>query len=97
LNEVVTLSLNSKGGSRMSPFTGFTNPEQQAIMTEVFEDHRLQHNIVDEYARTDTAQLVMLLFDGGARTVEELKARLARLLAQFRTSNSRVRRTRKKL
>jgi hypothetical protein len=81
LEEETTLSLNSKGGSRMSPFTGFANPEQQAVMTEVFEDHCLQHNIVDEYARTDTAQLVILLFDGGARTVEELKARLARLRA----------------
>ena len=63
----------------MFPFTGTTNPEQLAVMTEVFEDHCLQNDIVEEYARTDAAQLVILLFDGGARTVEELKARLARL------------------
>lgn len=63
----------------MFPFTGTANPEQLAVMTEVFEDHCLQHNIVEEYARTDAAQLVILLFDGGARTVEELKARLVRL------------------
>jgi hypothetical protein len=81
LEEENPLSPDTKGGSKMFPFTGTANPEQQAIMTEVFEDHCLQHSIVDEYARTDTAQLVILLFDGGARTVEELKARLARLPA----------------
>jgi hypothetical protein len=63
----------------MSLFTGTADPEQLAIMSEAFEDHCLEHNIVDEYARTDTAQLVILLFNGGARTVEEIKARLNRL------------------
>ena len=48
-------------------------------MKEVFEDHCLQHNMGDEYARTDAAQLVILLFDGGARTIEDLKAGLAPL------------------
>ena len=81
LEEENTLSPNTKGGSGMFPFTGTENPEQLAVMTEVFEDHCLQHNIVDEYARTDAAQLVILLFDGGARTVEELKAGLGRLHA----------------
>jgi hypothetical protein len=63
----------------MVPFTGTANPEQSAMMTEAFEDYCLQHNIVDEYVRTDTAQIVILLFNGGARTVEELKAGLERL------------------
>jgi hypothetical protein len=63
----------------MSLFTGTADPEQLAIMSEAFEDRCLEHNIVDEYARTDTAQLVILLFNGGARTVEEIKARLNRL------------------
>ena len=60
----------------MVPFTGIANPEQLAVMTEAFEGHCLQHNIVDKHARTDTAQVVILLFEGGATTVEELKARL---------------------
>ena len=79
LEEETPLSPDTKGGSSIFPFTGTANPEQLAVMTEVFEDHCLQHNIVEEYARTDAAQLVILLIDGGARTVEELKARLARL------------------
>ena len=79
LEEENRLSPDTKGGSRMFPFTGTANPEKLAVMTEVFEDYCLQHNIVEEYARTDAAQLVLLLFDGGARTVEELKARLVRL------------------
>ena len=63
----------------MLPFAGTANPEQLAIMTEAFESHCLEHNIVDEYARTDTAQLVILLFEGGATTVGEINAGLKRL------------------
>ena len=40
----------------MVPFTGTANPEQLAVMTEAFEGHCLQHNIVDKNARTDTAK-----------------------------------------
>ena len=61
LEEENTLSPDTKGGSRMFPFAGTANPEQLAIMTEAFEAHCLEHNIVDEYARTDTAQLVIAL------------------------------------
>ena len=61
----------------MFPFDGTANPEQLAIMTEAFEAHCLEHNIVDEYARVDTAQLVILLFEGGATTVGEINAGLS--------------------
>ena len=64
----------------MSPFIGRTaNPEELAILTEAFDSHCLQHKIVNETARSITAHSVMLLFDGGAKTVEELTAGLKRL------------------
>jgi hypothetical protein len=62
----------------MSPFIGSANPEQLATMTEAFDSHCLEHSIVDETDRSSTAQLVLLLFEGGAKTVEELKAELNR-------------------
>ena len=63
----------------MSPFIGGANPEELAVMSAAFDNHCLQHNIDDEDARSHVAHLVMLLFEGGAKTVEELKAGLDRL------------------
>jgi hypothetical protein len=63
----------------MSPFTGTANPDQMAIMTEALDSYCLQHNIVDEKARSNIAQLILALFEEGATTVEELKAGLDRL------------------
>ena len=63
----------------MSPFPGTANPEELAIMTEAFDSHCLAHNIVDEADRTQIAILVMMLFEGGATTANELKAGLMRL------------------
>ena len=60
----------------MSPFTGTANPEQLAIMSEAFEQHCLLHGIVDETDRSQIAQLIVLMFQGGARSVEELRAGL---------------------
>jgi hypothetical protein len=66
----------------MSPFIGRTaNPEELAIMTEALNSHCLQHKIVDETAKFITAHSVLLLFDGGAKTVEELTAGLKRVRA----------------
>ena len=48
-------------------------------MSEAFDSHCLQHDIVDETDKSNTAKLVMLLFDGGAKIVEEFKAGLVRL------------------
>jgi hypothetical protein len=62
----------------MFPFISTANPQDSSIMMEAFESHCLQHNIVDETARTKTARLIMLLFQGGATTAEDLKAGLAR-------------------
>ena len=62
----------------MAPFTGIANPEELAIMTEAFEAYCLQHSIVDKHVRTDTAQIVIFLFQGGANTVDELKVALDR-------------------
>ena len=78
LEEENTLSPNTKGRKRMSPFLGTANPEQLAIMSEAFDGHCLQHGIVGETDRSDIARLVMLLFEGGAKSVEELKAGLDR-------------------
>jgi hypothetical protein len=63
----------------MSPFTGTVNPEQLAIMTEVFDGHCLTHNVVDETDRAQVAILVTMLFEGGATTAHELKVGLERL------------------
>ncbi len=63
----------------MSPFIGSANPEELAVMTEAFDNHCLAHNITDEDSRSYVAHLVMLLFEGGAKTVEEFKAGLTRL------------------
>ena len=52
----------------MSPFPEIANRQDLAVMTEAFESHCLQNNIVDETARTQIARNVMLLFQGGART-----------------------------
>ena len=42
-------------------------------------DHCRQHNIVDETGRTKTARLIMMLFQGGATSVDDLEAGLERL------------------
>ena len=63
----------------MSPFTGTANPEELAIMTKAFEDHCLVHNVVHERDRDDVARLITLLCQGGAGTVEEIRAGLKRL------------------
>jgi len=63
----------------MCPFIGSTvSPEQLATMTEAFDSHCLEHGIVDETDRNNTALLVMRLFEGGTNSVEELKAELNR-------------------
>ena len=48
-------------------------------MSDAFDGHCLQHNIVDETEKSNNAKLVMLLFDCGARTVDEIRAGLDRL------------------
>jgi hypothetical protein len=78
LEEEITLSLITKRGRRMF-FSAIIKPEQLVIMTEAFEDHCHVQSIVNESARENTAHLVMLLFQSGARTVEEIKAGLDRL------------------
>ena len=52
----------------MSPFIGTANPEELAIMSEAFDGHCLQHNLMDETDKSNTAHLVMLVFEGGAKT-----------------------------
>ena len=49
------------------------------MMSEAFESHCPSHGITDETARTKIARFVMLLFQGGATTVEDLRAGLDRL------------------
>ena len=60
----------------MSPFIGSANPEELAVMTEAFDNHCLAHNITDGDSRSYVAHLVMLLFEGGAKTVEEIRVGL---------------------
>ena len=57
------------------------NPEQLAAMEEAFDSHCLAHNIVDEGAREYMAQFIILMFKGGAQTVEEFRGGLERLRA----------------
>ena len=76
MKEAITLSLNQLGSKQMTLCSGIANPKELSIMTEVFDDHCRNHNIVGEIARKDAAELVLRFFNGGATTVEELKARL---------------------
>ena len=62
----------------MSFFTGAANPEELAIMTEAFDSHCLARNIVAEADKTQIAILVLMLFEGGATTIPELKVGLQR-------------------
>ena len=57
------------------------NPEQLAVMEEALEAHCLAHTIVDEGTREYIAQFIILMFKGGAQTVEEFRAGLERLRA----------------
>jgi hypothetical protein len=57
------------------------NPEQLAVMQEALDSHCLAHNIVDEGTREYIAQFIILMFKGGARTVEEFRGGLERLRA----------------
>ena len=65
----------------MSLFFSTADPEQLAIMSEAFDSHCLTHNIADDYAKSNLAHHLMLMFEGGAKTAEELKAGLDRLRA----------------
>ena len=75
LEEQIMLSPITNRKKRMF-FSAIINPQQLVIMTEAFEDHCHVHSIVNESARENTAHLVMLFFQSGARTVEEIKAGL---------------------
>ena len=61
--------------------TETANPEQLAIMTNAFDNYCLVRNIIDDNGKEDAARLIFLLFEGGARTVEEIRAGLQRLNA----------------
>ena len=69
-----------EGGSRMR-FTETANPKQLAIMTNAFDNYCLVRNIIDDNGKEDAARLIFLLFEGGARTAEEIRAGLQRLNA----------------
>ena len=43
---------------------------------KVFDSHCVQHGIVHEASRSNIAHHIMRLFEGGAKTIEELKAGL---------------------
>ena len=52
-------------------YAGIADPEQLAVMTEALEAHCLVHNINDASHKEYVAQLIVVMFEGGARTVEE--------------------------
>jgi hypothetical protein len=62
-------------------FTDTADREQLAIMTNAFDNYCLARNIIDDNDKEYAARLIFLLFEGGARTVEEIRAGLQRLNA----------------
>ena len=72
--------MRHQGRKQMFP-SRIGTPRDLATMTEAFERHCLQHNIVDETDRTQTARLIMMLFQGGAINVDDLMAGLNHLRA----------------
>ena len=57
------------------------NSEELALMGEAFEKYCLSRNIVAQSDREYVALQIVLIFKGGARTVDELIAGLERLSA----------------
>jgi hypothetical protein len=57
------------------------NPEQLAVMEAALEAHCLARNIDDASDKEYVAHLIVLMFSGGARTVEEFRAGLERVRA----------------
>jgi hypothetical protein len=59
----------------------FAGPEQLAVMEEALEAYCLAHNIKSEGDKEYIAHLIILMFEGGAKTVEEMTAGLERVRA----------------
>ena len=59
----------------------FAGPEQLAVMEEALEAYCLVQNIDNETDKEYIARLIILMFEGGADTVEEMIAGLERLRA----------------
>jgi hypothetical protein len=55
------------------------NPKQSAIMTKAFDEYCLARNVIDDNGKEDAASMIFLLFEGGARTAEEIRLRLQSL------------------
>jgi hypothetical protein len=56
----------------MSIFPQIVNSTELAILAEALDRYCFQHDIKDEMVREDIARLVLVLFEGGAKTVAEL-------------------------
>ena len=56
-------------------------PEQLAVMEEALEAYCLAHNIDNENDMEHFAHLIIMMFEGGACTVDEIRAGLERLRA----------------
>ena len=69
-------------------FTGIANPAQLEVMTTALNVHCIAHNILDEQDRADAAQRVMLMFNSGARTVEQLIEALESSRANYQSGPS---------
>lgn len=65
----------------MSLFPRMASSTDLAIMVEAHERFCFQQGIEDGIVRSDIALLVLLLFESGAKTVEELTYELNRLRA----------------
>jgi hypothetical protein len=62
-------------------FTGIADHEQLSVLTKAFDDYCFAHNIADEAGRDEVARLVIMIFEGGAKTAEEIRSGLERLKA----------------
>jgi len=61
------------------PFTGLTGPNQLSVLAHVVDDYCRSNKIAaSSEEREEAARLLLSLYEQGWRTVEELKAALAR-------------------
>jgi hypothetical protein len=72
----------------MMLFTGIANPAQLEVMTDALNVHCIKHNIVNADDRAAAAQRVMLMFNSGARTVEQLIEALESSRANYQSGPS---------
>src|SRR3954452_6959614 len=70
-------SVRARRGTMMFDRT-IADPQELAMMREAFERYCLSHDVVTQSDRENIALRIVLIFKGGARTVDELITGLER-------------------